>query len=102
MKTFVTTLILASALCACNKDTPTDTTQTTGASVTAPDNTRTNARDRATSITPLDQGNDPADLDTTQAIRKALMADSELSTNAKNVKIITNQGVVTLRGPVST
>jgi hyperosmotically inducible periplasmic protein len=33
-------------------------------------------------------------------IRKAIVADDSLSTNAHNVKIITNGGTVTLRGPV--
>ena len=38
----------------------------------------------------------------TQTIRQALMKDSELSTTAKNIKIITANGQVTLRGPVKT
>jgi len=38
----------------------------------------------------------------TQRIRKALMADKSLSTAAKNIKIITVNGLVTLRGPVKT
>jgi osmotically-inducible protein OsmY len=41
-------------------------------------------------------------LNLTQQIRKAIMADKSLSTNAKNVKIITANGFVTLRGPVNT
>ncbi len=36
----------------------------------------------------------------TAAIRRAVVKDSSLSTMAKNVKIITADGVVTLRGPV--
>jgi osmotically-inducible protein OsmY len=102
MKTFSTILILAGALGACDKDNSTDTTQTTASNAAAPDNTKTNARDKAPTLSPLDQGNDQADIDTTQAIRKALMGDDALSTNAKNVKIITNKGVITLRGPVKT
>lgn len=66
----------------------------------ASDNTRVNERDRGKSITPLDQSNIQADLDVTQKIRQALMADDTLSQDAKNVKIITNGGVVTIRGPV--
>jgi len=100
MKTFATVLLLACAVGACDKDTATDTTHTTSAGATAPDNTKTNARDRGASVTPLDQGNNAADLDMTQAIRKALMADDSLSTNAKNVKVVTSNGVITLRGPV--
>jgi len=66
----------------------------------AADNTKVNERDKDKTVTPLDQGNSQADLDTTQSIRKAVVADDTLSTDAKNVKIITNNGVVTLRGPV--
>ena len=71
-------------------------------SQTAPDNTGRNVRDRSgDTVTPGDQSNKKADLQLTQEIRKALMADKSLSTNAKNVKIITAHGVVTLRGPVN-
>jgi hyperosmotically inducible protein len=102
MKNLVKILILGGALTACDKDNAADTTQTTASVANAPDNTKTNTRDRAATITPLDQGNGQADMDTTQAIRKAVMADDALSSNAKNVKIITNNGVITLRGPVKT
>jgi osmotically-inducible protein OsmY len=37
----------------------------------------------------------------TQAVRRALMNDGELSTTAKNIKVITANGQVTLRGPVN-
>jgi osmotically-inducible protein OsmY len=68
---------------------------------TKPDNTGINERDRSRETqTSGDQSNSSADLKTTQAIRQALMKDSELSTTAKNIKIITNNGEVTLRGPV--
>ena len=40
------------------------------------------------------------DVEVTRRIRKALVADKALSTNAKNIKIITQNGNVTLRGPV--
>ena len=67
------------------------------------DNTATNERDRSGETkTSGDQSNNSADIKTTQAIRQALMKDGELSTTAKNVKIITNNGQVTLRGPVKT
>jgi hyperosmotically inducible protein len=66
----------------------------------ASDNTKVNQRDRGGSITPMDQSNLQADLDVTQKIRKALVADDTLSQDAKNVKVITNGGVVTIRGPV--
>jgi hyperosmotically inducible periplasmic protein len=68
-----------------------------------PDNTKTNERDRSGETnTSGDQSNSSADLKVTQAIRQALMKDSELSTTAKNIKIITANGQVTLRGPVKT
>ena len=68
---------------------------------TKPDNTAINERDRSRETqTSGDQSNSSADLKTTQAIRQALMKDSELSTTAKNIKIIANDGQVTLRGPV--
>lgn len=66
-----------------------------------PDNTGVNERDRSGATkTPLDQSNAQSDLDITQAIRKAVIGDKSLSFNAKNVKIITEGGRVTLRGPV--
>jgi sporulation protein YlmC with PRC-barrel domain len=67
------------------------------------DNTRLNVRDRdSRTLTPLDQGNSQADVDTTAQIRQEIMADAGMTTNAKNVKIITLNGHVTLRGPVNT
>jgi hyperosmotically inducible periplasmic protein len=69
---------------------------------TAPDNTGRNVRDRSgTTLTPGDQSESQADRTLTQQIRKAVVADKSLSTTAKNIKIITNDGVVTLRGPVN-
>jgi hyperosmotically inducible protein len=68
---------------------------------TKPDNTATNERDRSGETqTSGDQSNSSADLKITQAIRQALVKDSELSMTAKNIKIITDNGQVTLRGPV--
>lgn len=66
------------------------------------DNTERNMRDRdARTLTPLDQGNSQPDLDTTAQIRKEIVGGNDMSMNAKNVKIITNGGKVTLRGPVN-
>ena len=66
------------------------------------DNTARNVRDRNDrTLTPLDQGKSQTDVDTTAQIRKGIMAANEMSVNAKNVKIITSQGRVTLRGPVN-
>jgi len=67
----------------------------------APDNTRVNKRDNSSAaLTPMDQGNGKTDLKITQQIRQAVMANGSLSFTAKNVKIITQGGKVTLRGPV--
>ncbi len=71
--------------------------------ITEPDNTARNVRDRNDqTLTPLDQGNSKADVDTTAQIRKEIIADKDMSVNARNVKIITRNGRVTLRGPVKT
>src|SRR5690349_10905032 len=65
------------------------------------DNTARNDRDTAGAAqTPLDQGQNEKDIEISANIRKAIVADDSLSTNAHNVKIITNGGTVTLRGPV--
>ena len=68
---------------------------------TAPDNTDINDRDRdGGTLTPEDQGNNASDLATTQRVRQAIMDADALTTGEKNVKIITVNGAVTLRGPV--
>ena len=68
-----------------------------------PDNTATNERDRSGETqTSGDQSNSSADLKITQDIRRALMKERELSTMAKNIKVVTANGQVTLRGSVKT
>jgi hyperosmotically inducible protein len=64
----------------------------------APDNTRKN-QDQ-TNPTADQQKMNPTDRAITQKIRKAIHADNSLSTYAHNIKIITQDGKVTLRGPV--
>ena len=67
------------------------------------DDTKKNERDRSGETkTSGDQSNSPEDLKITAAIRRAVVADDSLSTTAKNVKIITADETVTLRGPVNT
>jgi hyperosmotically inducible protein len=67
------------------------------------DNTGINKRDRKdTAVTADQQKNDKSDLALTAEIRRSVMADKELSTNAHNVKIIAENGKVTLKGPVAT
>jgi hyperosmotically inducible periplasmic protein len=65
---------------------------------TQPDNTKKN-RDQS-SPTADQQKMNPSDRATTQKIRRAVMADKSLSTYAHNVKIVAQDGKVTLRGPV--
>jgi osmotically-inducible protein OsmY len=64
-------------------------------------NTARNVRDRdERTATPTDQGESAGDRAITQNVRKAVVDNDQLSTNAHNVKIVTQDGVVTLRGPV--
>lgn len=70
---------------------------------TPADNTARNIRDRNNNnVTPIDQGNNEGDIKVTADIRRSLTRESNLSLNARNVKIITVNGRVTLRGPVNT
>ena len=67
----------------------------------APDNTKTNQGDASKNAKTADQQKmNPADRETTKKIRSALMDDKSLSTYAHNIKIITTDGMVTLKGPV--
>jgi hyperosmotically inducible protein len=71
------------------------------ASPAAADNTVKNQRDRSGETqTSGNQSNDSAAIQTTAAIRRAVVADDSLSMTAKNIKIITAGDTVTLRGPV--
>ena len=67
----------------------------------AQDNTKVNKRDRSKTAPTADQAkNTVNDRDVMQKIRKAVMDDKSLSTYAHNVKIISQNGKVTLKGPV--
>lgn len=67
----------------------------------APDNTSTNERDRAKSQPTADQAkNNLSDREIMQRIRKDVAGDKSLSTYGHNVKIISQHGKVTLKGPV--
>src|SRR4051794_20377725 len=66
-----------------------------------PDNTKTNQRDRNNAASTADKQKDNAsDRKLTQDIRRAVVDDKSLSTYAHNVKIVTEGGMVTLKGPV--
>lgn len=63
----------------------------------APDNTKVNKADHLSADT---QKNSKQDIAITRDIRRAIVADKNLSTYAHNVKVITQNGEVTLKGPV--
>jgi hyperosmotically inducible periplasmic protein len=74
---------------------------TTGIFAQQPDNTKMNQADRSNDQPTADQQkNNPSDRQLTQHVRQAIMGDKSLSTYAHNVKIISQNGVVTLKGPV--
>jgi hyperosmotically inducible protein len=74
-----------------------------GAQQAQSDNTKMNKGDAAKDATTADQQKmNPADRAITQKIRAEIMKDKSLSTYAHNVKIITQDGKVTLKGPVRT
>jgi osmotically-inducible protein OsmY len=82
-------------------------TQTTGETSSNPapgaDNTANNQPDQAASAPTADQqGNGKSDLQLTASIRRSIVADGSLSTYADNVKIVVQNGVATLKGPVRT
>jgi len=79
-------------VCACQKE--------SAAPVTDADNTGVNVRDRDTETkTPTDQKENKDDIKIAADIRSKV-TDTKMSTNAQNVKIIVQNGKVTLRGPV--
>jgi osmotically-inducible protein OsmY len=104
-------LVLSSPVYATDPD-PTTTRAADRATVTeraavnetkAADNSAQNERDAAgNKVTPLDQSHAESDVEMTRSIRKMLVDDDTLGTNAQNVKVITVNGKVTLRGPVAT
>jgi osmotically-inducible protein OsmY len=66
------------------------------------DNTGTNERDRKVTETTADNaGQGQSDVDIMAKIRSAVVDDNDLSTDAHNVKIVADHGVVTLKGPVA-
>jgi hypothetical protein len=117
-KRFVAFVIFGAALAGCNQ-----TNSTPAASIPAParnapedgrtvrntsdtartasDNTAVNRRDaNADTKTPIDQKENQADINLTAKIRRQVLEVKDLSIDARNAKIITADGNVTLRGPV--
>ncbi len=70
-------------------------------SAPAADNTKVNERDRSTAEATADQQKENrSDRDITRDIRRSITQDKSLSSYAHNVKIISQNGMVTLKGPV--
>jgi len=68
----------------------------------APNNTSKNKRDKTLGKpTAQDQSNTKSDTNITIALRKAILAQKGMSVDAQNVKIITENGILYLRGPVA-
>lgn len=85
---------------ACNSQ-PAEKTQASSATTPA-DSAGPKVQDRSgATLTPGDQSESEADRALTQRVRLAVVADDSLSTTAHNIKIITINGVMTLRGPVN-
>ena len=91
-------LLLASALAAAQTARPSD--QENSSQATSPDNTRSN-RELSNQARSADkQSNAQSDVDLTARIRRSVMDDKSLSTNGHNVKIVAQNGTVTLSGVV--
>ena len=69
----------------------------TGLFAQEPDNSKMNKQEK---VTADKQKNNSGDIEVTKNIRQSIMEDKSLSTYAHNVKIITRDGAVTLKGPV--
>jgi osmotically-inducible protein OsmY len=106
MKPITFVLLATLLLFGCSKDRGDENSsnnQVSQSTQVPPDNTGRNVRDRDdANKTPGDQAANEADRTITQNVRKALTNDDSLSTDGKNVKVITSDGNVTLRGPVKT
>ena len=88
-----TTLVFSMTLAAAPRPFP--------AQQTAPDNTKMNKGDSQPDATTADQQKmNPADRAITRKIRASIMYEKSNSTYAHNIKIITQDGTVTLKGPV--
>lgn len=101
MKRFTLSLFFFSALALSAMAADETAKAAPSATVSPADNTTVNQRDRSGATkTTGDQSESLSEIKITAAIRRAVVADKSLSMAAKNVKIITTKGLVTLRGPV--
>jgi hyperosmotically inducible protein len=100
MKQLTIALFAALLIFGCSKE-RSDDRQSSNTEAVKPDNTGRNAADKDTGAkTAQDQPENEQDRTISQEVRKAVTSDDSLSTDAKNVKIVTTDGTVTLRGPV--
>jgi hyperosmotically inducible protein len=101
MRTGAIGLLLAFLVFGCSKNDQSKNDPPSQTAAVPADNSGTNVRDRNEGTkTSGNQSENEADRKISQNIRQAITADDSVSTNGKNVKIITVDGVVTLRGPV--
>lgn len=69
----------------------------------SPDNSKTNQQDRQSgAVTADQQAENKADRDQASKIRKSIIGDKNMSTYARNVKVVVRSGTVVLKGPVRT
>ena len=100
MKNIALILFAVSLAFGCSKD-PAENNRVSQSTAVEPDNSGRNVRDRNNATqTAGDQSENEADRTITQSLRKAITDDDSISTNGKNVKVVTIDGTVTLRGPV--
>ena len=93
VKTLFLTILLGAALGGAQAQSPDPGTK--------PDNTKVNKRDRNAGEATADQQKmNGSDRELTRKIRRSIMDDKSLSTYAHNVKVISQNGSVTLKGPV--
>ena len=98
MKRIALTLVLSSVLLGLGT-----VTMAQESAPVAPDNSAVNVRDRDPGAMKAgEQSNAKSDVELTRQIRRAVVKDQSLSMLAHNVKIVTANGSVTLRGPVKT
>jgi hyperosmotically inducible protein len=101
MRAGALSLIVAFVVVGCAKNDLSRNDQPSQTAAVAADNSGKNVRDRNDATkTSGDQSESEADRTISKNIRQAVSADDSISTNGKNVKIITVDGTVTLRGPV--
>jgi len=94
--------LAASTVLACHSAATTGTANTTSATLPALDDTRLTGVAASAQVTPMVQGKSAADVAATQAVRRAILADTTLSAEARNVSVATYDGLITLRGAVKT